>query len=274
MKNNPMPGLFKQALSIAVTILFLLPLVWMFSVSLRASGQPLPKGNELIPTSLSLGNYGRVFEILPFGRYIVNSFFVTSSGMLLTLVTASWAGFGMALLGKRARLLLLMLAALLQMIPVTAFWLTRFLLLAWLGITNSHFALITPALMGTSSLFILLFYWTFRRAGRAVFESAEIDGASLLQTWWLIALPLARPALMAVGMLAFLFYWNDFINPLLYLRSQTLYTLPMGLLQLQEMDKTNWPLLMAASIVVTVPALIIFAILQRSLLSWDSEPTQ
>jgi multiple sugar transport system permease protein len=92
-----------------------------------------------------------------------------------------------------------------------------------------------------------------------------------MQTWWHIAMPLARPALMAVSMLAFLFYWNDFINPLLYLRSQTLYTVPVGLLQLQEMDKTNWSLLMAASVVVTIPALIVFSVLQRSLLSWDSE---
>ena len=76
---------------------------------------------------------------------------------------------------------------------------------------------------------------------------------------------------MAVGLLSFLFYWNDFINPLLYLRSQTLYTLPVGLLQLQEMDKTNWSLLMAASVIVTLPVLIVFAVLQRPLLTWDGE---
>jgi multiple sugar transport system permease protein len=98
-----------------------------------------------------------------------------------------------------------------------------------------------------------------------------LDGASLLQAWWQIAIPLARPALIAVGMLSFIYYWNDFINPLLYLRSQTLYTLPVGLLQLQEMDKTNWPLLMSASVIVTVPALIVFSVLQRTLLSWNSE---
>jgi multiple sugar transport system permease protein len=258
-------------LSIVLTALFLLPLFWMFSASFRAPGQPLPRGIEWIPSAPTLANYGRIFEILPFGRYILNSFAVALTGVLLTLLTASWAGFGMSLLGKRARLRLLVLAVVLQMIPVTAFWLTRFLLFAKAGITNSHFALIAPALMGTSSLFILLFYWTFRRAGRAVFESAEMDGASLLQSWWFIALPLARPALMAVGMLSFLFYWNDFINPLLYLRSQTLYTLPVGLLQLQEMDKTSWSLLMAASVIVTVPALIVFAVLQRALLTWDGE---
>jgi len=271
MKNKNLTVPLRHLLSIALTGLFLLPLFWMFSASLRNPGLPLPQKLEIISPAPTLANYIRIFDMLPFGRYILNSFIVTFSGASLTLITASLAGFGMSLLGKRARLHLLILSITLQIIPVTAFWLTRFLLLSKIGLTNSHLALIAPALMGSSSLFILLFYWTFRRANRAMFESAELDGASLLQTWWQIALPLARPALMAVSMLAFLFYWNDFISPLLYLRSQTLYTLPVGLLQLQEMDKTNWSLLMAASVLMTFPPLIVFSFLQRSLLSWDSD---
>lgn len=271
MRNKNRSGLLRHILSLALTGLFLLPLVWMLSLSFRSPGLPLPREIEWIPHEPTLANFDRVFEILPFGRYLVNSMIVAITGVLITLVTASWAGFGMSLLGKRARFWLLVFSAVLLMIPVTAFWLARFLLFARIGMTNSHLALIAPSLMGTNSLFILLFYWTFRRTGRAIFESAEMDGASLFQTWWLIAMPLARPALMAVGMLSFLFYWNDFINPLLYLRSQTLYTLPIGLLQLQEMDKTNWSLLMAASVIVTVPVLLVFAVLQNSLLSWDTE---
>lgn len=267
--------LFAQAVghlvSIALTCLFLLPLWWMFSASLRAPGLLPPRSIELLPPAPTFENYTRIFDILPFGTYFLNSIIVTFIGIMLTWVTASWAGFGMTLLGRRARLRLLVLSVILQTIPVTAFWLTRFLLLSKLGITNSRFALIVPALMGSSSLFILLFYWAFRRIDRAVFESAELDGASILQTWWHIALPLARPALLATGMLTFLFYWNDFINPLLYLRSQTLYTLPIGLLQLQEMDKTNWSLLMAASVITTVPVILVFVLLQRSLLTWDDE---
>jgi multiple sugar transport system permease protein len=208
---------------------------------------------------------------VPLGRYLLNSLFVAVVGVAGTLLTASWAGLGLALLEKRARLGLLLLSFALQMIPITALWLARFLLFARLGLTNSTLALAAPALMGTSPLFVLLFYWTFRRAGRAVFESALLDGAQLFQVWWFIALPLARSALMAVGMLAFLFYWSDFTSPLLYLRSQALYTLPVGLLQLQQMDRTDWPLLMAASVLMTVPALVVFALLQRSLLWWDAE---
>lgn len=271
MKNRLFTQFLGHLVSLSVTALFLMPLWWMFSASLRTQGLLPPQGFEWLPASPTFENYIRIFKILPFGHYIVNSGFVTVSGVLITLVTASWAGFGMSMLGKRARLRLLILSIILQIIPVTAFWLTRFLFLSNIGIANSRMSLIAPALMGTSSIFILLFYWTFRRTDRTIFETAELDGANLFQTWWHIALPLARPALMAVGMLAFLFYWNDFINPLLYLRSQSLYTLPVGLLQLQEMDKTNWSLLMAASVVATIPVLIVFSVLQRSLLSWDSE---
>jgi len=261
----------RHLLPLILTGLFLLPLFWMFSASLRVPGTPPSPTLEWIPQPLTFSNFVRIFEVLPMGRYLLNSTFVALMGVALTLLTASWAGFGMSQLGPRARLRLLILSAVLQMIPVTALWLARFVLFAWLGFGNSHLALIAPALMGSSPLFILLFYWNFRRINSTVFESAELDGASLLKIWWHIALPLARPALMAVGLLAFLFYWNDFINPLLYLRSQTLYTLPVGLLQLQEMDKTNWPLLMAASVVITVPAVAVFAALQRTLLWWEME---
>lgn len=272
MKTNP-PASFlaRHLLPFLLTGLFLLPLIWMFSASLRLPGTPPSPTLELIPRPWTLANYARIFDILPFGRYLLNSLLVTLTGVLLTLLTASWAGFGMSQLGARARLRLLVLSIVLLIIPVTALWLARFIFFARLGISNSHLALIAPALMGSSPLFILLFYWNFRRVDRAVFESAHLDGAGLLKIWWHIALPLARPALMAVGMLAFFFYWNDFINPLLYLRSQTLYTLPVGLLQLQEMDRTNWPLLMAASAVMTVPALAVFATLQRTLLWWEME---
>ena len=271
MKNRRLTTLLYHLLALTITAAFLFPLLGMFAASLRPAGLPPSRGLDLFASPLTFDNYARIFDILPFARYIVNSLFVTISGVLLTLVTASWAGFGMSLLGRKARLRLLIVSMFLQIIPFTAVWLSRFLLFARLGITNSHIALIAPALMGTSPIFILLFYWTLRRADRYIFESAELDGASIFQIWWKIAIPLARPALIAVGMLAFLFYWNDFINPLLYLRSQTLYTLPVGLLQLQEMDKTNWSLLMSASVVTTLPALIVFSLLQRSLLWWNTD---
>lgn len=261
--------IFKQIISAFLAGLFLLPFFWMVTASLRQPGLPPPRSVEWLPTPLSWVNYDEITRIIPIGRYLFNSLMVATLGVFGTLLTASWAGLGMAMSGKKARLRLLLFSFALQTIPITALWLTRFLLFARIGITNSQFALIAPAIMGTSPLFVLLFYWAFRRIGMDVFESALMDGAHLFQVWWKIALPLAGPALMAVGMLTFLYYWNDFTGPLLYLRSQASYTLSVGILQLQQMDRTDWPLLMSASVIMTLPAVIIFAILQRSLLWWN-----
>ena len=132
-----------------------------------------------------------------------------------------------------------------------------------MGLINTPFALIVPALAGSSPLFVLLFYWTFRRIPKDLFELARLDGAGALIVWRRIALPMAVPTTVAVGVLAFLFYWSDFINPLMYLRSQEFYTLPVGLQQLQQLDKTNWPLLMAGAVLMAGPAVVMFLFVQR-----------
>ena len=253
-------------LAVLVSLLCLLPLLWMLAASLRQTGTPLPRTLDILPWPPAWENYVRIFEIVPLGRYLLNSLFVVALAVPLTLLTASLAGFGMSQLPRKARTRLLVLSILLQMVPVTALWLTRFLLFSWIGLTNSHFALIAPALMGASPLFVLLFYWAFRRVPLEQYESARLDGATPLTAWRLVGLPQVRPALLAVTLLAFLFFWNDFINPLLYLKSTRLYTLPVGLMQLQELDKTNWPLLMAASALVTLPPVGVFLWLQRALL--------
>jgi multiple sugar transport system permease protein len=207
-----------------------------------------------------------VFDLLPFGRYLVNSLAVVALAIPLTLVTASMAGFAMAQLEQRTRMRLVVLSVALILVPVTALWLTRFLLFRWVGLTDSLLALVVPALMGSSPLFVLLFYWTFRRVPVELFELAHLEGAGALTVWRRIGLPLAAPTGVAVAILTFLLYWSDFINPLLYLRSPELYTLPLGLRQLQQLDRSDWPLLMAGSVLLVVPVIVFFLVIQRRFL--------
>ncbi len=256
-------GLIYHAISWAILILFILPLVWMVSASLRQPGLAPPRIIEWIPNPIAWGNYARLFDLLPVGRYALNSLIVSSLAVPLTLLTASWAGFAMAQLSARGRERLMTFSLVVLMIPVTAVWLTRYVLFAWLGWVNSYLALLAPGIMGSSPLFILLFYWAFRRIPAELYEAARLEGAGAFVIWWRVALPLAGATLVAVGLLAFILYWSDFITPLLYLKSQSLYTLPVGLRQLQEMDRTNWPLLMAGSVVMTTPVIVLFLIVQR-----------
>jgi multiple sugar transport system permease protein len=256
-------ALVPHALALALAALFLLPLVWTVSASLRAPGLPPPRGVEWLPDPVAFDNYGRIFDVLPFGRYLFNSIVVAVVAVPLTIVTASMAGFAMAQLERRSRARLVVISVVLLLVPVTALWLTRFLVFRTVGLIDSLAALIVPAVMGSSPLFVLLFYWTFRRVPAELFETARLDGAGAFSVWWRIGLPLARATIVAVAVLAFLFYWSDFLSPLLYLKSPELYTLPVGLRQLQQLDRSDWPLLMAASVLLAVPAVAVFAIAQR-----------
>jgi multiple sugar transport system permease protein len=275
MNNKPARRLLRRlagqlahhVASLAVAFVFLLPLAWMLSTSLRQTGLPPPRTVEWLPNPLAWSNYRRIFEILPLGSDTLNSLMVAVAAVIVTLVTASWAGLGMALASPRWRARWVALAIGLLLVPVGAVWLPRFVLFTWLRLTNTYGALLAPALMGSSPLFVLLFFWSYRRVPAEVFESARLDGAGPLAIWRWVALPLSVPTGVAVAMLTFWLYWSDFINPLLYLKSQSLYTLPIGVRQLQQLNRTNWPLLMAAAVVATVPAVLVFLAAQRFLLN-------
>jgi multiple sugar transport system permease protein len=252
-----------HVLPLLLAVLFLLPLLWMITASLREPGLPPPRTVEWLPLSPAPENYARVFELLPFGRYLLNSLAVVALAVPLTIITASMGGFAMALLERRSRVALVVLSVALLLVPITALWLTRFLLLSWAGLTDTLLALVVPALAGSSPLFVLLYYWTFRRASAEIFEMAHLDGAGPVGVWRRIAMPNAWPTTVAVAVLTFILYWSDFISPLLYLRDQELYTLPLGLRQLQQLDPTGWPLLMAGAVMLTLPAVLFFLLVQH-----------
>jgi multiple sugar transport system permease protein len=107
-----------------------------------------------------------------------------------------------------------------------------------------------------------MFYRAFRRIPAAIYDAARIDGAGIMQTWWLVILPIARPTVLGVALLSFVVYWGDFTNPLLYLDSERLYTLPIALQLLQQMTRSEWSLLMAAAVFVTFIPIALFVMLQ------------
>lgn len=246
-----------------VAALFILPLYWVLIASLRQPGLPPQPTIEWWPADPQWSNYRHIFQLVPLTRYALNSLLVVAAAVPLTLLTASLAGFAMTQLDERPRRLLLSVSVATLVIPGASVWLFRFQILRTLGLVDSLGALIVPAFAASSPLFVLLFYWAFRRVPAELFEAARLDAANALTVWWLIALPLARPTTVGVTVLTFVLYWNDFVSPVLYLYNPRNYTLPVGLQILNQLDSTNWPLLMAAAIVMTLPILILFAALQR-----------
>jgi multiple sugar transport system permease protein len=245
-----------------VAVIFLLPILWMVAAALHPLGVPLAQKLTLFSGVPTLKNFARIWELVPIGRYALNSLLVVALAVPITLVSSSWAGFSMARLplASQRRWIVISLAVL--MVPGIALWSTRFFIYKELGWLDSIWALIAPAWMGTSPFYVLMFYRAFRRIPGGIYDAARIDGAGILQTWWRVILPMARPTALGVSLLSFIVYWGDFTNPLLYLDSERLYTLPVALQLLQQMNRSEWSLLMAAAVFTTFIPILLFALLQ------------
>lgn len=248
---------------IGITAVFILPLFWVLIASLRETGLPPSNSIEWWPTDAHWENYATIFDRVPMLRYMKNSLLVVAAAVPLTLLISSLAGFGISQMPDKPRRQLVYLSIALVIVPAAAVWLFRFQILQWLGLFDTLWALILPAFTGSNPLFVLLFYWTFRRIPGEMFEAARLDGATAVTVWWRLALPLARPTIVAVTVLTFVMYWSDFISPVLFIFDPQKYTLPVGLQILNQLDRTNWPLLMAGAVVMTLPIILMFVLLQR-----------
>jgi len=247
---------------VSAAAIFLTPLLWMGIASLQPVGLPPARTFAWFPRGVAWSNYGEIFRVIPLARQLGNSLWVSSVGAAVTLLTASWAGFAMAQMAPPVRRRLVALALLLLLTPASAVWLPRYLLFSAAGLIDAYAALVAPALMGTKSLFVLMYYWSFRRVSLELFEAARLEGAGVWASWRRIALPLAGPTTLAVLVLSFSHYWSDFVDPLLFLKSAQRFTVAVGLRMLQQMDVTNWPLLLAGVMIMIAPVLLLYALLQ------------
>ena len=262
-------GGWRQPVGVAVAVIFLLPLWFMLSGSLREPGTAPPRSPELVPRPVSTESYAQAFELVDLGRYALNSLLVAAVTVPLAVLVASWAGFGLLLVAGRGRSILLGLSFAALMVPLTALLVPRFTLFRWLGLTDTWVPLVAPALLGLSPFYVLLFYWSFRRIPRELFDAALLEGMSPLRMWRRLAMPLVRPVTIAIALLAFIATWGNFLDPLIYLFDSDLYTLPLGLRSLAALDRTNYPILLAGAVVATAPVVAAFAVAQRYFLHED-----
>lgn len=262
-------GGWRQPAAIALAVAFLLPLWFMVSGSLREPGTPPPRAPELLPRPLSTTSYDRAFDLVDLARHTANSLVVAALTVPLAVVVASLAGFAFLLVGGRARALLVGLSFAALMVPITALLVPRFTLFRWLGLTDTWVPLVAPALLGLSPFYVLLFYWSFRRLPPEMLEAARLEGMTPFAMWRRVAMPLVRPVTIAVGLLAFIASWGNFLEPLVYLFDPDLYTLPLGLRSLEALDRTNYPVLLAGAVVATAPVVLAFVVAQRYFLHED-----
>jgi multiple sugar transport system permease protein len=257
----------RPAAAAALGFVFVLPVAYLLLGSLRPAGVDPPAGLSFWPDDPGLDAYRRVFELIPIERELLNSTLVAAVAVPLSVLTASWAGFAISRLPPRARNLLLGLSLVLLMVPLSALWVPRFVLFREAGLIDTYVPLIAPALMGGSPFYVLLFYWSYRRLPPDLIDAARLEGLSPFALWHRVASPLVRPMSFAVGVLAFVLHWGNFVDPLIYLNDPDLHTAPLGLRELQGLAAADLPVLLAGSVLVAAPAVLAFALVQRQFLN-------
>jgi len=250
-------------LLIGIAILVIIPVLWMLSTSFKPKSQWFLPQIHWIPQTFTWENYQNILnnDTLPIVRWFMNSLLLSGSITLLILVIDSLAAYAYARMEFPGRRPLFTLLVATLFLPGIMFLVPNFLTVARLGWLNNYLGVITPALAGVFGVFFMRQF--FASLPRELEEAAQIDGASQFQTFFYIALPLAKPALATLGIITFLGAWNDFLWPLLILRDRALLTLPPGLRTLQGAYTSEYGQMMAGAAITAVPVLILYIILQR-----------
>lgn len=250
------------ALLWGVAILFLIPLLWMLSSSLKPTYQIFETPPRWIPNPPRWENYREALTTLPFALYIRNTAVITLITIVGHLLSCTLIAYAFARLRAPGRdaLFVVMLATMMLPYPVTMTPL--YVIFNRLGWINTILPLTAPAFFG-SAFYIFLMRQFFMTIPRDFEDAARIDGANTLQIIGRIMAPMAMPALATVTIFTFQATWNDFLAPLIYLQRPELYTVTLGLQFFRSTYTTNWAYLMAASLVTTLPVIVVFFGAQR-----------
>ena len=242
---------------------FLFPLFWMISTSVKTDPQIFAYPPKWIPEPVRLLNYLDALAYFPFWLYLRNSVFVTVLVVIGQVLSAAFVAYGFSRLRWPGRDALFLVVLATMMIPGQITMIPQFILFTRLGWVDTFLPLIVPSFFGGGAFNIFLFRQFYRTIPRDYNDAARIDGCSELRIFWQIVLPQAKPAVATASIFAFLWTWNDFMGPVIYLHSPDKFTLPIGLRAFQQQTGTEWGMLMAASLVVMLPVIAIFFAAQR-----------
>jgi multiple sugar transport system permease protein len=246
---------------LGASALVVFPLLWMLAVSFMSPGEASGYPPPLVPAHPTLANYRELFAHSGMGRYLANSVLLAAAATALSLVFNVMAGYAFAKLRftGRDRIFKLMLGAL--VIPGQVAMVPLFLLLKHLGLVNSYGGVIVPALASIFGIFLVRQYAL--SIPDDLLEAARIDGASEWRIFGSVVVPLLRPIIVTLAVFTLLGTWNDFMWPLIVLTDRELYTLPVALASLSREHVQDNELMMAGSVLTTLPVLLVFLALQR-----------
>lgn len=261
IKHSIARGVALYAALIGIAWCALFPILWAVSGSLKNEGEVTKP--TLFPSHPQWSNYGEVFDLMPFWRMFFNSVLYAGCVSVGQVFFCSLAGYAFARLRFRGRDTLFVLYLGTLMVPLTVTVIPQFILMRIAGLTDTPWAMIVPGLFG-SAFGTYLMRQFFHTLPTELEEAAILDGCSPWQIYWRILLPHAKPAVMVLAVLTWVSVWNDFLWPLLMIQRMSIATLTLGLVHMRGEYVARWPVLMAASMLILLPLILVYAVAQRA----------
>jgi multiple sugar transport system permease protein len=244
-----------------VCLLVLVPFVWMISSSLKHDNQVFTVPTQWVPREFVWSNYVDIWTQIPMLTYLRNSAFLAIAISFLQVLTGSFAAYGFAKLRFPGRdwLFLAYLATI--AVPWQAYMIPQYLIMEKVGLVNTHLSIILLQAFGAFGVFLMRQY--YMSIPDELIEAARIDGLSEYRIWWRIMLPLSRPAIASLGLLTFVSTWNDYMGPFIYLTSNELWTVQLGLRSFVGQYDAAYAMIMTGSVISVLPVVLVFLLGQR-----------
>ena len=253
-------------------ILYFFPYIWMVSMSFKPDAEIY--SGKIFPENPTLEQYQRLFYgykfkdltlKIEYPTYYKNTIIITVISLVLVLFLDAMAAYGFAKFEFRGKTFLFWLMIATMMLPIYATLIPSFWLFSKLKMINTYSALILPGVVDAYGIFLLKQY--METIPSELLDSAEVDGAGAFRRFWQIVVPLSRPALGTLAVFRFLFVWNDYLWPLVIIRKETMYTLTIGIANMQQRQgMVVWGSQMAASVLATLPVIMLVLLMQRQFL--------
>lgn len=265
-KNDSWPKIIGIYLLLLICCLITIyPISFIFTISLRPNNQLFSTSLKLIPDNATFQNYVDAFTKYPMARWMLNSLLVASITAVFAVVISVNAGYAFSRYRFRGRKFGMTMLLVTQMFPAPMLLLPVYLMLSRLKMTNNYIGLILWYVSTSIPFNIWLMKGYFDTIPRSLEESAFIDGASVLRTYWSIILPLAKPAIALCALFAFMGAWSEFIVARILIQNKNMLTLPVGLIALQGSFSTEWGIYSAAALVTAIPVTVLFIALSKYL---------
>lgn len=235
----------------------------MLSTSFQQPGDIFLQPPLWIPREIRWQNYVEAMTALNFGQMYVNTSIISVSATIGQVLSASLVGFGFARLRAPGRDVLFMMLISTMLLPEQVTMIPQFMIFRTFGLVDTWAPLIVPSWLAVYAFYVFLCRQFFLSLPLELDDAARIDGASYFTIYWRIILPLSKPVLASIAVFSFLYRWNDFLHPVIYLTDQSKYTLSLGLALFRDYNGIQWHWLMAASIATLLPCLVVFVVAQR-----------